>query len=148
MVYAVNYPIIIQVISEIQEKSCAFVEMVKIVCCPSFFTGFFFSILICHIFLFLSKNVGVLVSLLLHIQYARILRCGYFFADFFLCGEFVGKTRNLDGNLDYIQKSKAALVAKRFLPHENEIARLNIMREQGVQSNSQFIAGCKFTGFR
>ena len=37
VVYAVNYPIIIQVISEIQEKSCAFVEMVKIVCCPSFF---------------------------------------------------------------------------------------------------------------
>ena len=31
VVYAVNYPIIIQVISEIQEKSCAFVEMVKIV---------------------------------------------------------------------------------------------------------------------
>ena len=30
VVYAVNYPIIIQVISEIQEKSCAFVEMVKI----------------------------------------------------------------------------------------------------------------------
>ena len=30
LVYAVNYPIIIQVISEIQEKSCAFVEMVKI----------------------------------------------------------------------------------------------------------------------
>ena len=26
VVYAVNYPIIIQVISEIQEKSCAFVE--------------------------------------------------------------------------------------------------------------------------
>ena len=38
VIYAVNYPIIIQVISEIQEKSCAFVEMVKIVCCPSFFT--------------------------------------------------------------------------------------------------------------
>lgn len=53
-----------------------------------------------------------------------------FFCGFFLCGEFVGKTRNLDGNLDYIQKSKAALVAKRFLPHENEIARLNIMRER------------------
>ena len=30
VVYAVNYPIIIQIISEIQEKSCAFVEMVKI----------------------------------------------------------------------------------------------------------------------
>ena len=30
LAYAVNYPIIIQVISEIQEKSCAFVEMVKI----------------------------------------------------------------------------------------------------------------------
>lgn len=71
-----------------------------------------------------------------------------FFCGFFLCGEFVGKIRNLDGNLDYMQKSKAALVAKRFLQHENEIARLNIMREQGVQSNSQFIAGCKFTGFR
>lgn len=34
-----------------------------------------------HIFFFLS--VCSLVSLLLHIQYARILRCGYFFADFF-----------------------------------------------------------------
>lgn len=67
-----------------------------------------------------------------------------------MCGEFVGKIRNLDGNLDYMQKSKAALVAKRFLQHEheNEIARLNIMREQGVQSSRQFIAGCKFTGFR
>ena len=32
VVYAVNYPIIIQVISEIQEKSCAFVEMVKSPC--------------------------------------------------------------------------------------------------------------------
>ena len=41
VVYAVNYPIIIQVISEIQEKSCAFVEMVKIVCCHCFFTRFF-----------------------------------------------------------------------------------------------------------
>ena len=30
VVYAVNHPIIIQVISEIQEKSCAFVEMLKI----------------------------------------------------------------------------------------------------------------------
>lgn len=40
-----------------------------------------------------------------------------------------------------------ALVAKRFLPHENEIAKLSIMREQGVQSSRQFIAGCKFTGF-
>ena len=55
VVYAVNYPIIIQVISEIQEKSCAFVEMVKIVCCHSFFTRFFFSILICHFFRILSK---------------------------------------------------------------------------------------------
>ena len=54
VVYAVNYPIIIQVISEIQEKSCAFVEMVKIVCCHSFFTRFFFSILICHIFILLA----------------------------------------------------------------------------------------------
>lgn len=70
------------------------------------------------------------------------------FLRIFLCGEFVGKTRNLDRNLDYIQKSKAALVAKRFLQHENEIARLNIMHEQGVQSNRQFVAGCKFTGFR
>lgn len=40
-----------------------------------------------------------------------------------------------------------ALVAKRFLPHENEIAKLSIMREQGVQSSRQFIAGCKVTGF-
>lgn len=70
------------------------------------------------------------------------------FLRIFLCGEFVGKTRNLDGNLDYIQKSKAALVAKRFLPHENEIARLNIMREQGVQSGRQLFVGCKFTVFR
>lgn len=31
VVYTINHPIIIQVISEIQEKSCAFVEMVKIV---------------------------------------------------------------------------------------------------------------------
>ena len=37
VVYAVNYLIIIQVISEIQEKSCAFVEMVEIVCCHCFF---------------------------------------------------------------------------------------------------------------
>ena len=61
--YAVNYPIVRQLISEIQEKLCAFVEMVKIVCCPSFFYKILFSILICHIFLFLSKNVEVLVSL-------------------------------------------------------------------------------------
>ena len=37
VVYAVNYPIIIQVISEIQEKSCAFVETQTItyytICC-------------------------------------------------------------------------------------------------------------------
>ena len=71
-----------------------------------------------------------LVSLL-HIQYARILRCGYFFCGFFLCGEFVGKTRNLDGNLGYIQKSKSVFVAKRFLSPANKIAILNIVREQG-----------------
>lgn len=124
----------------IRSSSCSF--LIAVVVASSINANLSLSIF----FFFLS--VCSLVSLLLHIQYARILRCGYFFADFFLCGEFVGKTRNLDGNLDYIQKSKAALVAKRFLPHENEIARLNIMREQGVQSNSQFIAGCKFTGFR
>ena len=64
VVYAVNHPIIIQVISEIQEKSCAFVEMLKIgenSLLSLLFTRFFFSILICHI-LFLSKNVGVLVA--------------------------------------------------------------------------------------
>ena len=66
VVYAVNYPIIIQVISEIQEKSCAFVEMVKIgenSLLSLLFYKILFSILICHIFLFLSKNVEVLVSL-------------------------------------------------------------------------------------
>jgi hypothetical protein len=47
-----------------------------------------------------------------------------------------------------MQKSKAALVAKRFLQHENEIAKLSIMREQGVQSGRQLFVGCKFTVFR
>ena len=70
-----------------------------------------------------------------------------FFCGFFLCGEFVGKIRNLDGNLDYMQKSKAALVAKRFLPQENEIARLNIMREQGVQSSRQFFSAVSLQAF-
>lgn len=106
----------------IRSSSCSF--LIAVVVASSINANLSLSIF----FFFLS--VCSLVSLLLHIQYARILRCGYFFADFFLCGEFVGKTRNLDGNLDYIQKSKAALVAKRFLPHENEIARLNIMRER------------------
>lgn len=71
-----------------------------------------------------------------------------FFLRIFLCGEFVERTRNLDGNLDYMQKSKAALVAKRFLQHENEIAKLSIMREQGVQFGRQLFVGCKFTVFR
>lgn len=42
--------------------------------------------------------------------------------------------RNSDSDLACIQKNKATLVAKRFLPQENEIARLNIMREQVVGS--------------
>ena len=50
-----------------------------------------------HIFFFLS--VCSLVSLLLHIQYARILRCGYFFADFFVYEIF----RNSDSDLACIQ---------------------------------------------
>ena len=73
------------------------------------------------------------------------------FLRIFLCGEFVEKTRNLDGNLDYIQKSKSVFVAKRFLPQENEIAKLSIMRGQRVQPSRQFVAGCtgcKFTCFR
>lgn len=64
--YAVNYPIIIQVISEIQEKSCAFVEMVKIgensLLSLLFYKILFFNTNMSY-FLFLSKNVGVLVSL-------------------------------------------------------------------------------------
>ena len=70
------------------------------------------------------------------------------FLRIFLCGEFVEKTRNLDWNLDYIQKSKSVFVAKRFLPQENEIAKLSIMRGQRVQPSRQLVAGCKFTGFR
>jgi len=66
VVYAVNYPIIIQVISEIQEKSCAFVEMVKIgensLLSLLFYKILFFNTNMSY-FLFLSKNVGVLVSL-------------------------------------------------------------------------------------
>lgn len=84
-----------------------------------------------------------LVSLL-HIQYARILRCGYFFCGFFCVLNFP----EFGFRFGLYTKSKAALVAKRFLPHENEIAKLNIMRKQGVQSSMQFVAGCKFTGFR
>ena len=64
--YAVNYPIIIQVISEIQEKLCAFVEMVKIgensLLSLLFYKILFFNTNMSY-FLFLSKNVGVLVSL-------------------------------------------------------------------------------------
>ena len=64
--YAVNYPIIIQVISEIQEKLCAFVEMVKIgensLLSLLFYNILFFNTNMSY-FLFLSKNVGVLVSL-------------------------------------------------------------------------------------
>ncbi len=64
--YAVNYPIIIQVISEIQEKLCAFVEMVKIgensLLSLLFYKILFFNINMSY-FLFLSKNVEVLVSL-------------------------------------------------------------------------------------
>ena len=66
VVYAVNYPIIIQVISEIQEKSCAFVEMVKIgensLLSLLFYKILFFNTNMSY-FLFLSKNVEVLVSL-------------------------------------------------------------------------------------
>ena len=66
VVYAVNYPIIIQVISEIQEKSCAFVEMVKIgensLLSLLFYKILFFNTNMSYL-LFLSKNVGVLVSL-------------------------------------------------------------------------------------
>ena len=66
VVYAVNYPIIIQVISEIQEKLCAFVEMVKIgensLLSLLFYKILFFNTNMSY-FLFLSKNVGVLVSL-------------------------------------------------------------------------------------
>ena len=66
VVYAVNHPIIIQVISEIQEKSCAFVEMVKIgensLLSLLFYKILFFNTNMSY-FLFLSKNVEVLVSL-------------------------------------------------------------------------------------
>lgn len=65
VVYAVNYPIIIQVISEIQEKSCAFVEMLKIgensLLSLLFYKILFFNTNMSY-FLFLSKNVGVLVA--------------------------------------------------------------------------------------
>lgn len=65
VVYAVNYPIIIQVISEIQEKSCAFVEMVKIgensLLSLLFYKILFFNTNMSY-FLFLSKNVEVLVT--------------------------------------------------------------------------------------
>ena len=65
VVYAVNYPIIIQVISEIQEKSCAFVEMVKIgensLLSLLFYKILFFNTNMSYL-LFLSKNVEVLVT--------------------------------------------------------------------------------------
>lgn len=66
-----------------------------------------------------------------------------FFADFFVYEIF----RNSDSDLACIQKNKATLVAKRFLPQENEIARLNIMREQGVQSSRQFFSAVSLQAF-
>ena len=55
--------------------------------------------------------------------------------------------RNSDSDLACIQKNKGTLVAKRFLPQENEIARLNIMREQGVQSSRQFFSAVSLQAF-
>ena len=59
----------------IRSSSCSF--LIAVVVASSINANLSLSIF----FFFLS--VCSLVSLLLHIQYARILRCGYFFADFF-----------------------------------------------------------------
>ena len=76
---------------------------------------------------------------LLHIQYAGILRRGYFFADFF-CVLNLPEFRLEFGwlyNCIYYQTA---------LPQENEIARLNVANEYWFSPAGNF-AGCKFTGF-
>lgn len=88
-----------------------------------------------------------LVSLL-HIQYARILRCGYFFCGFFLCGEFVGKTRNLDGNLDYIQKKQICICCQAVFVAGEQNRNSEYSARTGIQPSRKLFAGCKFTDFR
>lgn len=66
------------------------------------------------------------------------------FLRIFLCMKFSGT--QIRFWLVY-KKNKATLVAKRFLPQENEIARLNIMREQGVQSSRQFFSAVSLQAF-
>lgn len=91
-----------------------------------------------HIFFFLS--VCSLVSLLLHIQYARILRCGYFFADFFVYEIF----RNSDSDLACIQCTCCQAV---FATGKRNRKAEHNARTGGGQSSKQLFVGCKFTVF-
>lgn len=71
-----------------------------------------------------------------------------FFADFFCVVNLSEKHGIWMGIWTIYKKSKSVFVAKRFLSQENEIAKLSIMREQGVQSSKQLFVNCKFTVFR